>query len=130
MVVPNLDERVGRKAVAGNKFFRVPERNHVIGSAVKDDRIRLECSGGTPILPCGAKQYEWRLAGLDIHGDCTTTRGANNHVGLMFVVFSLSRADRFVEVVIIESGVDDLVTCILQVRGFDATNNTMPAMQE
>ena len=66
----------------------------------------------------------------DVHGDRTTTGTADNHIGLVLVVRRLSSADGSVEVIVVESRIDDCVAVLLHARRFDAAWNGVPAVEE
>ena len=64
--------------------------------------------------------------GTSPHGTGT----ANDHVGLVLVIFGLSRADGGIEIVIIESGIDDFVAVGFKVRRLEAAYDAVPAVEE
>jgi len=51
-------------------------------------------------------------------------------MGLMLVELGLSDADSFVEVIVGQGRVQDLVTVVLQVGGLQATGSGRPAVEE
>ena len=97
---------------------------------MQDNRVRLDGRGRAPFLPRRAKQDEWRVSAVDVHRDRTATRTANDHIGLVLIVFGLSGADRQPKVVVIEGRVDERVAVVAEIGWFDAARNAVPAVEK
>lgn len=114
MVAANLDERLGWKSAGSDEFFAVGKRHRVVGPAVQDHRVRLERRDRAPSFLYRAEQDQRGFFRVDVRGDRTTTRQADDQVGLVPVVFGLSSVDDGVEVVAIESRIQDFVASLLK----------------
>jgi len=58
------------------------------------------------------------------------TGTADDHIWLVLIVFRLSSADGSVEVIVVESRIDDCVAVLLQAGRFNAAGNGVPAVEE
>lgn len=130
VIVADLNERLRWQAAVSDKFLGVAEGDYVVSSAVQNHRVRLNRRGSAPSLPRWAKQDQRRVARVDVHGNGTAARRADDHVRVMPVVFGLGGADGRIEVVIIEARVDDFVAVICKVGWLHATRDTVPAVEK
>jgi hypothetical protein len=98
-----------------DQFFRVGVGNHVVCPAVQDGRFQFYRRSRPELLPRRAKQDQPGLATVDVHGDGPAPGLANDYLGLVLVELGLGDADGFVEIIVGQSRVDDLVAVLGQV---------------
>ena len=130
VIVANFDERLRWQSAVGNQFLGVGKWDHVVLARVKDGCLGHDGRGHAPSLPRGAKQDQRRVARFEVHGDGTAARRAHDDVRVMPDVFGLGGADGSIEVVVIESRVDDFVAVVCEVRWLHAPWDTVPTVEK
>lgn len=97
---------------------------------MQNDRVRLNCRGSSPVLPCWTKQDQWRFAAIHVGGNGTATRTTDNHIRVMLIVFSFGDANGLFEVFVGKSGVQNFVAVVIEEGRFLAARNAGPAVEE
>jgi hypothetical protein len=83
-----------------------------------------------PLLPRRTEEDEFRLAAVDVHGDGSAPRRADDYSRLVLVELGLSDPDRLVEILVGQFRIDDLMAVLDQESRFDAARDRVPSMQE
>ena len=130
VIVADLDQCRHWKPAVFHQFFAEGKWNHVVGSAMQDDRSRLDGTRRSPSLPARAEQNELRRAAIDVHGHGSAPGLADDNLWLVLVEFFLGNANRFIEIVIIQFGLDDLVAMLGQKRRLGAARDCVPAVEK
>ena len=107
----------GRTSLLRGGLLHHPLFRLVVGPAVQDHRAGLDRPGRPVLLPRRAEQDEPGLAAVDVHGDGTAPRRADDHLRLVLVELGLGDPDGLVEVLVGQLRVDDLVAVLARKVG-------------
>ena len=96
---------------------------------------RMTVSGFTVVaVPHRFQAGQSRTSGVDarvdVHGDGPTPAGADHNIGMMPVELGLGDPDGFVEIIVGQGRIQDLVAVVLEIGRLDAARCRLPAVEE
>ena len=103
-----------------DQFQGISKRHHVIGLGMQNDRAELDGACRPKSFPGRAEKDKRRRTRVDVHGDGSTPTRSDYNIGMVPVELGLGNENGFVEILIGQSRIQDLVAVVLEIGRLDA----------